>query len=60
MCYIKENLEANAFMSLREWVFAIEKEFGFQISKDRLRRTFNRMGITFSRVSTVMRANLNS
>ena len=54
--YIRENLEVNAFYSLRDCCHRIEMECGFEITKDRLRRTFNKMNISYERVKSVMKA----
>lgn len=58
--YIKDNLEANSFFSLREWVSKIEQIFGFPITKERLRRAFIRMNITYARLKTAVKTNLHN
>ena len=57
--YIRSSLYENRFLSISERCQVIRERFGFPIARNRLQRTYGRMGIQYTRVKAVLKSRLN-
>ena len=54
--YLRTELHAHRFLSLRDRLAEVQQKFGFTMSYTRLRCHFKRIGVKFQRTKVVMRA----